>query len=50
MKLVGRHPQLGSDSSGIILCMGSASERKRYIVITVLIGRAHTQNDPCLFA
>ena len=32
--------------SGIILCMGSAIERRRYKVTPSLIGRAHTQNDP----
>ena len=26
--------------------MGSANERRRYIVTSPLIGRAHTQNDP----
>ena len=30
-----------------ILGMGSASERRRYIVKLSLIGWAHTQNDPC---
>ena len=35
--------------TGIILGMGSANERRRYIhVITPpLIGWIHTQNDPC---
>ena len=28
--------------------MGSANERRRYIVTPPLIGRAHTRNDPCL--
>ena len=32
-------------SSGIILGMGSANERRRYYVTPSLIGRAHTQND-----
>ena len=32
-------------SSGIILGMGSANERRRYIVTPSLIGRGHTQND-----
>ena len=31
---------------GIILGMGSANERRRYIAKPPLIGRAHTQNDP----
>ena len=30
----------------IILCMGSANERRRYTVTQVLIGQAQTQNDP----
>ena len=38
----------GSISSGIILGMGSANERWRYIVTSFLIGWAHTQNDPWL--
>ena len=33
--------------SGIVLAMGSANERRRYIVTLPLIGQAHTQNDPC---
>ena len=32
---------------GVILGMGSANERRRYIVTSSLIGWAHTQNDPC---
>ena len=28
--------------------MGSANERRRYYVTSPLIGRAHTQNDPCI--
>ena len=35
--------------SEIILCMGPANERRRYIVTSSLIGRAQTQNDPWLF-
>ena len=35
-----------SHISGIVLCMGSANERRRYIVTSSLIGWAHTQNDP----
>ena len=31
---------------GIILCMGSANERRRYIVTSSLIGWTHIQNDP----
>ena len=42
------HPASTSDLSGIILSMGSANERRRYIVTPPLIGRAHTQNDPYL--
>ena len=34
--------------AGVILCMGSANERWRYIVMSSLIGRAHAQNEPCL--
>ena len=40
---------LGSDNgmiAGIIMCMDSANERRRYYVTPSLIGRAHTQNDP----
>ena len=33
-------------SSGIILGMGSANERRCYIVALSLIGCVHTQNDP----
>ena len=33
--------------AGIVLGMGSANERRRYIA-TSLIGLDHTQNDPCL--
>ena len=35
--------------SGIILCICPANERWRYIVMSPLIGWAHTQNDPCTF-
>ena len=38
--LVPTHP-------GIILCMRTAKERRRYNVTSSLIGWAHTQNDPC---
>ena len=31
---------------GIVLCMRSANERRRYNVTSPLIGWAHTQNDP----
>ena len=34
-------------NAGIILCMGAANERRRYIITSSLIGCAHTQNDPC---
>ena len=37
-------------SSGIILCMGSANERRRYSVTSPLIGWAHTQNDLCFMS
>ena len=33
-------------SSGIILFMRQANERRRYIVTSSLIGWAHTQKDP----
>ena len=33
--------------AGVILGMDSANERRRYYVTPPLIGRAHTQNDPC---
>ena len=33
-------------SAGIILCMGSANERRRYNVTSSLIGWVHSQNDP----
>ena len=36
-------------SSGIILCMCPANERRRYIVTSSPIGWAHTQNDPWIF-
>ena len=35
--------------SGIILDMGSANEKRRYIVTSSLIGWAHTENDPCVW-
>ena len=34
-------------SPGIILCMRSANERRRYSVTTPVIGWADTQYDPC---
>ena len=34
-------------SSGIILCMCPANERRRYNVTSSLIGWVHVQNDPC---
>ena len=34
--------------SGIILCMHPANERRRYFVMSSLIGRAHTQNNPSI--
>ena len=37
----------GSGSSGIDLGMGSANEKRRYIVTSYFIGLAFTQNDPC---
>ena len=33
---------------GIILCMGSANERRRYYVMLSIIDKAHVQNDSCL--
>ena len=36
-----------SAAAGIILCMGSANERRRYNVTSSIIGWALTQNDPC---
>ena len=33
--------------TGIILVMGSASERRRYNVTSSFIGWAHTQSNPC---
>ena len=35
--------------SAINLCMGSATQRRRYIVTLSLFGWAHTQNDPWLW-
>ena len=35
--------------AGVILVMGSANERQRYIVTSSLIGWAHTQNYPLGF-
>ena len=44
----GSHDQFpGQTMAGIILGMSSANERRRYNVTPPLIGRAHTQNDPC---
>ena len=34
------------EASEIILCLGSANERRRYAVMPSLIGWSHTQNDP----
>ena len=34
------------DTTGIIVCMRPANERRRYIVTSSLIGWAHTQNIP----
>ena len=36
-----------SNDAGVILCMCSANERRRYNVTSSLIGWAHSQNDPC---
>ena len=38
--------QVKIQSPGIILVMGSANERRRYLVTPPLIGCAHSQNDP----
>ena len=35
--------------SAVSLCMGSANEKRRYIVTSSLIGWAHTQNNPCIY-
>ena len=40
------HESLGTKETGLILGMGSANERRRYIVTSSLIGWAHAQNDP----
>ena len=37
---------LSFGTTGIILCMRPANERRCYIVTSSLIGWAHTQNDP----
>ena len=34
--------------TGIILSMGLANERRRYIVTSSLIGCVHTQNNLCV--
>ena len=34
-------------NAGMMLCMVSAKERRRYNVTSSLIGWAHTQYDPC---
>ena len=36
----------GTIYQAIVLCMGSANERRRYIVTPPLTGRSYTQNDP----
>ena len=41
LMLLGHHC-----NAGIILCMRPANERRCYIVMSSLIGWAHTQNDP----
>ena len=49
LKLFSLFSKLSNISSrfpGIILCMGSANERRRYNETSSLIGWAHTQNDP----
>ena len=33
--------------SEIVLVVGTVNKRQHYIVISFLIGRDHTQNDPC---
>ena len=33
--------------AGVILCMHPANKRRRYYVMSSVIGWAHTQNDPC---
>ena len=36
--------------TGIILCMRSSNERRRYNVTSSLIGWAHLENEPCIYA
>ena len=38
-----------TDYAGIILCMRLANERRRYIITSSLIDRAHIRNDPWLW-
>ena len=42
-----KYPSTVMSSAGIILGVGSAIERGPDYVTPSLIGRAHTQNDPC---
>ena len=48
MMKTGEHMSgLPKSTAGMILGMGSANERRCYIVTPSLIGWAHTQNGPC---
>ena len=40
-------PLCSEASSGIVLYMRLANERRRYIITSSLIGWAHIRNDPC---
>ena len=35
--------------AGVIMCMRRANEQRRYIVASILVGWAHTQNDPWIW-
>ena len=35
------------ENKEVILVIGSANERRRYILMSIHIGWAHTQNDHC---
>ena len=47
VSFVGSESVIYVSHSGIILSMDSANDRGCYYVMPALIGRAHTQNDPC---
>ena len=48
-KAYAMEPQHNTVYSGIILVMGSANEKRCYIVMPPLIGWAHTKNDSCCY-